>query len=108
MKSPTPEPAAHDGTPRRRERIAAVVAYMPIVDMRDAVGQVQATPSLGFDPELAPDLSPVDFVSPDDPPTLLVHGASDAIVPIDGRAAGLAGLDDPSLDPDDVTESVRE
>lgn len=71
------------------ERIAAVTGYMPMVDMRDAVGQVQSTPSLGFDPELAPALSPVDFVSSDDPPTLLVHGTSDAIVPIDENSRRL-------------------
>lgn len=73
----------------RGERIAAVVAYMPMVDMRDAVGQVRATPSLDFDPELAPALSPVDFVSSEDPPTLLVHGTSDAIVPIDENSRRL-------------------
>lgn len=73
----------------RGERIAAAAGYMPMVDMRDAVGQVRATPSLGFDPELAPALSPVDYVSSDDPPTLLVHGISDAIVPIDDNSRRL-------------------
>jgi len=77
------------------DRPSAVVAYMPIVDMRDVVGQVQATPSLGFDPELAPGLSPIDHASSDDPPTLLIHGEKDQIVPIDtsGRASKAAARD---------------
>lgn len=73
----------------RGERIAAVAGYMPMVDMRDAVGQVRSTPSLDFDPELAPALSPVDFVSSDDPPTLLVHGEADTIVPIEENSRRL-------------------
>jgi acetyl esterase/lipase len=65
-----------------RDRAAAVVAYMPVVDMRAVVGNVQATPSLGFPTELAPSLSPVDFVSPDDPPVLMIHGSNDVVVPL--------------------------
>lgn len=70
-------------------RVAAAVAYMPMVDMRDHVGNVRATPALGFDPELAPSLSPVDFVSADDPPILFIHGESDAIVPIEPNSRRL-------------------
>lgn len=61
-------------------RPAASVAYMPITDIRPQVGNVQATPSLDFDPELAPQLSPIDFVSTDDPPVLFIHGNQDQIV----------------------------
>lgn len=61
-------------------RPAATVAYMPITDIRPHVGNVRATPSLGFDPLLAPSLSPIDFVSADDPPTLFIHGSQDQVV----------------------------
>lgn len=61
-------------------RPSASVAYMPVTDIRPQVGNVRATPSLGFDPELAPLLSPIDFVSPDDPPILFIHGSRDQIV----------------------------
>ena len=64
-----------DGT-----RPAASVAYMPVTDIRPQVGNVQATPSLDFDPGLAPQLSPIDFVSADDPPLLFIHGSRDQIV----------------------------
>lgn len=60
-------------------RLAAVVAFMPPIDLRGVVGNVRATPALGFDPALAPALSPVDHVSADDPPVLLVHGANDTV-----------------------------
>ncbi len=35
-----------------------------------------------FDPAKADDYSPLKQVSPDDPPTLLVHGDKDELVPI--------------------------
>jgi dipeptidyl aminopeptidase/acylaminoacyl peptidase len=37
---------------------------------------------LNFDKAKAPDYSPVVHVSPDDPPTLLIHGDKDDLVPI--------------------------
>lgn len=61
-------------------RPSASVAYMPVTDIRPQVGNVRATPSLGFDPELAPQLSPIDFVSSDDPPILFIHGNLDQVV----------------------------
>lgn len=73
-------------------RPSAVVAYMPIVDLRTEVGNVQATPSLGFPPELAPSLSPVDFITPDDPPVLFVHGVDDAVVPLESNSARMLPL----------------
>jgi dipeptidyl aminopeptidase/acylaminoacyl peptidase len=64
-------------------RPQAVVAYMPPVDMREHVGNVQATQSLGYSEDLAPGLSPVDFVSAENPPALFIHGATDTVVPIE-------------------------
>ncbi|MGJ8690492.1 MAG: prolyl oligopeptidase family serine peptidase [Gammaproteobacteria bacterium] len=60
-------------------RLEAVVAFMPPIDLRGVVGNARATPALDFDPALAPALSPVDHVSADDPPVLLVHGANDTV-----------------------------
>ncbi len=63
-------------------RPAAVVAYMPPVDIRGLAGPNDNFPALNFDPALAPGISPIDFVSADDPATLLVHGNADELVPI--------------------------
>jgi acetyl esterase/lipase len=63
-------------------RPAAVVAYMPPVDLRSLAGPNDNIPALNFDPALAPTVSPIDFVSADDPPVLLVHGNADELVPI--------------------------
>lgn len=79
-------------SPQRGERPTAVVAYMPVADMRDQVGNVRATPSLGFPPELAPSLSPVDFVTSDDPPVLFIHGDHDEVVPLPSNSVRLQQL----------------
>ncbi|NQV70061.1 MAG: alpha/beta hydrolase [Pseudohongiella sp.] len=65
-----------------KHRPAAVVAYMPPVDIRSMAGPNDNFPALNFDPILAPGVSPIEFVSSDDPPTLLVHGDADELVPI--------------------------
>jgi dipeptidyl aminopeptidase/acylaminoacyl peptidase len=76
---------------KESDRVAAVVALFPPVDMRPIVrglnapndGSVGARfPALNFEKEKAPDYSPILFVSPDDPPTLLIHGDKDTLVPI--------------------------
>jgi len=81
-----------EASSERGERPAAVVAYMPVVDLRTEVGNVRATPSLDFAPELAPSLSPVDFVTSDDPPVLLIHGDHDDVVQLDQNSVRLRGL----------------
>jgi acetyl esterase/lipase len=63
-------------------RPAAVVAYMPPTDLRGMTGPNDRFPSLDFDSSKAPAVSPIDFVSADDPPVLLVHGDADELVPI--------------------------
>ena len=74
---------------RESDRVASVVAYFPPVDLRTfARGAVPVTPgqvfpALNFDREKAPDYSPLLHVSPDDPPTLLIHGDADTLVNID-------------------------
>tara|TARA_R110002073_G_scaffold60507_1_gene152124 strand:- start:507 stop:1325 length:819 start_codon:yes stop_codon:yes gene_type:complete len=60
----------------------AVVAMMPIVDIRDTLPDEELFGArfLDFDPQLIPMVSPVDYVSSDDPPTLLIHGTRDRAV----------------------------
>lgn len=64
------------------DRIAAVVAYYPPVDLRQWRGPSQRFPALDFPEEDADRISPILQVSSDDPPTLLIHGTADRTVPI--------------------------
>ena len=72
--------------------IAAVVAYFPPVDIRQSVGPSRRFPALDFEPSQAPAISPILFASADDPPTLLVHGTADTLVPIRNSETMLAAL----------------
>jgi acetyl esterase/lipase len=67
---------------RTPSRVAAVVAYYPPVDLRTWVGPSERFPALDFAAELAEGISPVLYASPDDPPTLIVHGDADRLVPV--------------------------
>lgn len=71
-----------DRAARADDRVAAVVAYYPPVDLRPLVGPNERFPALEFDDSLADDISPILFATPDDPPTLLIHGDADELVPI--------------------------
>ena len=62
--------------PQASDRVAAVVAYFPPVDLREWVGD-KRFPALDFDKKLAESVSPILFVTTDDPPTLLIHGDKD-------------------------------
>jgi acetyl esterase/lipase len=81
-------PARFDGSQATADaavepvKVAAVAAYFPPVDLRRLVGPSERFPALDFDPELADDVSPLLFVTPDDPPVLLVHGTADTLVPL--------------------------
>lgn len=98
------DPEATDEVLRVSSRVAAVVAYYPPVDLRKRDSPSQAFPAtvpdqslffargivvpgaaerfvaLEFEEELAASVSPILYVTPDDPPTLLVHGDADALV----------------------------
>ncbi len=63
-------------------RVAAVVAYFPPIDLREIIGPNDRFPALDFDAADAAYVSPILHVTPDDPPTLLVHGDKDDLVPI--------------------------
>jgi acetyl esterase/lipase len=90
--------ASDDGDPNAKEdfmkesdRVASVVAYFPPVDLRPLArglnppptgGTLDRFPALNFEKEKAADYSPIVHVSPDDPPTLLIHGDKDSLVPV--------------------------
>lgn len=85
------DPTAKEDFMKESDRVASVVAYFPPVDLRPIVrgpnapndGSVGARfPALNFEKEKAADFSPIVFVTPDDPPTLLIHGDKDTLVPI--------------------------
>jgi acetyl esterase/lipase len=65
---------------------AAVVAVFPPTDLAPFVDPAsplrERFPALKFDPKRSEDYSPLMQVSSDDPPTLLVHGDKDELVPI--------------------------
>lgn len=73
---------AEDPIDRESNRVDAVVAYFPPVDLKDLVSPESDYPALRFDAELASANSPIEFVSDDDPPILLIHGDQDEVVPV--------------------------
>jgi acetyl esterase/lipase len=81
------DPQSKDEVLRASDRVAAVVAYFPPTDIRPWVKEESEYhknyPALQFDEEKADDFSPVLHVTPDDPPTLLIHGDKDELVPLD-------------------------
>ena len=79
------DPAADpgDAVARTSDRVAAVVAYFPPVDLRESVGPSDSFPALDFDPALAAGISPLTHATADDPPTLLIHGDRDRLVRLD-------------------------
>ncbi len=85
------DPNAKEDFMKESNRVASVVAYFPPVDLRPLArglnptrtgGTLDRFPALNFEKEKAPDYSPIVHVSPDDPPTLLIHGDKDDLVPI--------------------------
>ncbi|HXD30571.1 MAG TPA: alpha/beta hydrolase [Pyrinomonadaceae bacterium] len=85
------DPAAKEDFMKESDRVQAVVAYFPPVDLRPIVrglnpaptgGVLDNYPALNFEKEKAADYSPIVFVTSDDPPTLLIHGDKDDLVPI--------------------------
>lgn len=73
---------ARDVVLRGPSGVAAVVAYFPPVDLRGWTGPNEDFPALDFVPDRAPSVSPILYVTKDDPPTLLIHGDQDKLVPI--------------------------
>ena len=106
LASDSGDPTATDEVLRVSNRVAAVVAYYPPVDLRArknpnsdfpanfadqplffaggvaVPGAAERFPAVGFEDVLGASVSPVLHVSSDDPPTLLVHGDADTLVDI--------------------------
>ena len=104
------DPSAKDPVDRESSRVAAVACFFPPTDFlnygkpgEDAIGRgvLQGFPApfdfRDYDParkkfvavtdeakivELGKSISPINHVSADDPPTLIVHGDADKLVPI--------------------------
>ena len=80
--------ASPDPILKTTDRVAAVVAYYPPTDLRPWVTDVNSPyyknyPALRFDAKQAAACSPLLQVTPDDAPTLLIHGDQDKLVPIE-------------------------
>lgn len=71
-----------DPAERAEGDFKAVVAIMPITDVANIPPETElfGARQLDFDAGLIPQISPINFVTPDDPPTLLVHGTLDRAV----------------------------
>ena len=91
LASDNGDPAAKEDFMKESDRVAAVVAYFPPVDLRLLARGLNPPPSgtvldrfpaLNFEKERAADFSPIVFVTSDDPPTLLIHGDKDQLVNI--------------------------
>ena len=81
------DPQAKDELLRTSDRVATVVAYFPPTDVRPWVSPESSYnknyPALRFDASKADAYSPLLAVSPNDPPTLLIHGDQDTLVPLE-------------------------
>ena len=103
------DPEAEEPFMHESNRVASVVAYYPPVDLRTwARGRMLAVegqrfPALNFEKEKAADISPILFVTPDDPPTLLIHGDKDTTVPIEHSQRLIKALKDSGITSDFVT-----
>ena len=91
LASDNGDPAAGEDFMRESDRVQAVVAYFPPVDLRQLVRGLNPPttgtvldrfPALNFEKEKAAEFSPIVFVTSDDPPTLLIHGDQDPLVNI--------------------------
>jgi acetyl esterase/lipase len=74
---------SQDQIERVGNRVAAVVAYFPPVEISEFLHMKDRFPALDFDEKLAESVSPLRFVTTDDAPTLLVHGDKDDLVKLD-------------------------
>jgi acetyl esterase/lipase len=87
---------SNDPIARQSSRVACAVSFAGPTDWsllstlehkhpayRQLLGYVPGTPANEMDAKAKVDVSPISFVSPDDPPIMQVHGDKDDIVPIE-------------------------
>jgi acetyl esterase/lipase len=110
LASDAGNPGAEAELARISNRVAAVVAYFPPTDLRPlargdnpADGGNQRFPALNFDTSLGESVSPIAFVSDDDPPTLLIHGDADTLVDISASRNLAAVFDESAVTYDFIT-----
>jgi acetyl esterase/lipase len=74
--------------------IGAVVTIMAPAEItfEEFNGNVYGASPVDFDLKLAPELSPVNFISPSNSPTLLIHGTEDEAVSFENHSARLHDL----------------
>lgn len=82
MDSDAGDPNAADPVLRHSNQVTTVVSYFPPVDLRPLAGPNDRFPALDFPSNQAAAISPILFADPNDPPTLLIHGDADELVPI--------------------------
>jgi len=75
-------PDAKDPVDRVSDRVQAVVAIFPPARIDEFFPLKERFPALQFPEQQADAVSPLLHVSKDDPPTLLVHGDRDDLVPL--------------------------
>ncbi len=89
------KPESDDPVERQSSRVACAVSFAGPTDWsllssikhahpayRQLIGYEPGTPAAELDASLVKDVSPISFVSKDDPPIMLVHGDKDDIVPL--------------------------
>ena len=87
---------SNDPVARQSSRVACAVSFAGPTDWsllgklehkhpayRQLLGYAPGTPANEMDAKAKADVSPISFVSPDDPPIMQVHGDKDDIVPIE-------------------------
>jgi acetyl esterase/lipase len=87
---------SNDPVVRQSSRVACAVSFAGPTDWsllsalehkhpayRQLLGYAPGTPANEMDAQAKVDVSPISFVSPDDPPIMQVHGDKDDIVPIE-------------------------
>jgi acetyl esterase/lipase len=77
-------PASNDPIEKASDRVSAVVAIFPPSELKsylESEKMRQQFPALQFDAAQWKSVSPIEHVSADDAPTLLLHGNKDTLVP---------------------------
>lgn len=69
------------------QRVAAVVVMAPLTNLESLMAPYPkdgsaGPPGMDFGVQRYPEFSPLFFASSDDPPTLLIHGSADVLVPL--------------------------
>ncbi len=105
-----------DPSERSFADIEAVIALMPPVDVQDPAFDLELFGArlLDFDPALYSVMSPINHVSSDDPPVLLIHGTNDQAVSFERNSVRMkaeldkAGVDSRLVAVDAGHETFRE